>query len=50
MEMMAILAKFTSAMLQWVPAVATHIQVQFRGMLHSFNAVLLHSLLTPLLQ
>ena len=50
MEMMSILAEVASAVLQWAPAIAAHIKVQFGGMGHSSNAMLLHSLLTRFLQ
>lgn len=50
MEMMSILAEVASAVLQWAPAIAAHIKVQFGGMVHSSNAMLLHSLLTLFLQ
>jgi AP-5 complex subunit beta-1 len=50
MEMMAVLAKVASIMLQWAPAVAAHIEVQFVGRVHSSNTMLLHSLLAPFLQ
>ncbi|OEL19133.1 hypothetical protein BAE44_0019850 [Dichanthelium oligosanthes] len=46
MEMTAILAEVASAVLKWAPAIAAHIKVQFGGMVHSSNPMLLHSLLT----
>jgi AP-5 complex subunit beta-1 len=46
MEMTAILAEVASAVLDWAPAIAAHIKVQFGGMVHSSNPMLLHSLLT----
>ncbi|TVU27604.1 hypothetical protein EJB05_19097, partial [Eragrostis curvula] len=46
MEITAILAEIASAVLQWAPAIAAHIKVQFGGMVHSSNPMLLHSLLT----
>ncbi|KAL6912367.1 hypothetical protein ACP4OV_001172 [Aristida adscensionis] len=45
MEMTAILAEVAAAVLQWAPAIAAHIKVQFGGMAHSSNPMLLHSLL-----
>jgi AP-5 complex subunit beta-1 len=45
MEMTSILAELASAVLQWAPAIAAHIKVQFGGMVHSSNPMLLHSLL-----
>ncbi|CAD6241549.1 unnamed protein product [Miscanthus lutarioriparius] len=50
MEMMAILAEVASAVLQWAPAIAAHIKVQFGGMVHSSSPMLLHSLLTLFVQ
>ncbi|KAL6591561.1 hypothetical protein ACP70R_050064 [Stipagrostis hirtigluma subsp. patula] len=45
MEMTAILAEIAAAVLQWAPAIAAHIKVQFGGMVRSSNPMLLHSLL-----
>ncbi|KAJ1281739.1 hypothetical protein BS78_04G328600 [Paspalum vaginatum] len=50
MEMAAILAEVASAVLEWAPAVAAHIKVQFGGMVHSTSPMLLHSLLTLFVQ
>ncbi|CAL4886141.1 unnamed protein product [Urochloa decumbens] len=50
MEMTAILAEIAVAVLEWAPAIAAHIKVQFGGMVHSSNPMLLHSLLTLFIQ
>ncbi|GJM87439.1 hypothetical protein PR202_ga03393 [Eleusine coracana subsp. coracana] len=45
MEITSILAELASAVLHWAPPIAAHIKVQFAGMLHSSNPILLHALL-----
>ncbi|XP_062221402.1 uncharacterized protein LOC133920847 [Phragmites australis] len=50
MEMTAILAEVAAAVLEWAPAIAAHIKVQFGGMVHSSDPMLLHSLLTLFIQ
>lgn len=50
MEMAAILAEVSAAVVGWAPAIAAHVKVQFGGMAHSSSLMLLHSLLTLFIQ
>ncbi|KAL5213327.1 hypothetical protein ABZP36_024174 [Zizania latifolia] len=50
MEMAAILAELSSAVVGWAPAIAAHVKVQFGGMAHSSSLMLLHSILTLFVQ
>ncbi|KAF8691821.1 hypothetical protein HU200_040223 [Digitaria exilis] len=50
MEMTSILAEIASAVLEWAPAIAAHIKVQFGGMAYSSSPMLLHSLLVLFVQ
>ncbi|XP_006649198.2 uncharacterized protein LOC102704955 [Oryza brachyantha] len=50
MEMAAILAEVSTAVVGWAPAIAAHVKVQFGGMAHSSSLMLLHSVLTLFVQ
>ncbi|XP_047086284.1 uncharacterized protein LOC124697787 [Lolium rigidum] len=45
MEVAAVVAEVSSAVLKWAPAIAAQVKVQFGGMVHSSSPLLLHSLL-----
>ncbi|XP_044955362.1 uncharacterized protein LOC123405913 [Hordeum vulgare subsp. vulgare] len=46
MEVTAIVAEVATAVLEWAPAIAAHVKVQFGGMAYSSSPMLLHSVLT----
>ncbi|EMS47512.1 hypothetical protein TRIUR3_06764 [Triticum urartu] len=46
MEVTAIVAEVATAVLEWAPAIAAHVKVQFSGMAYSSSPMLLHSVLT----
>ncbi|XP_024316563.1 uncharacterized protein LOC100842049 isoform X2 [Brachypodium distachyon] len=50
MELAAIVAEVASAVLEWAPAIAAHVKVQFGGMAYSSSPMLLHSVLTLFVQ
>lgn len=50
MEVAAVVAEVSSAVLKWAPAIAAQVKVQFGGMVYSSSPLLLHSLLMLFVQ